>query len=236
MKQKNLPIMLLLSLIMSNALISCKKDKTDPKPVCRVTGIIAGITATSFTYTADGKLSSQTDAAGTKKYRYVGNAIIITSTTGNVVNSITTVSLNGNGLAANVLVTDSVGVFLANRSIEYNGTEISKSIETTAAGDPPNTVKYTWSGGNLVSIDFGTSIQRLTYSTTRKSQTGDLEDIGNLVQGYVTQRSKNLVISQDFNGNISNYNYIFDQDGKITGFNTIFSGAAISFNYQYDCN
>ncbi len=236
MKKRKLCLTALVSFFIIAGFVSCKKTAAEPKPDCKIIAAISGSDVTSFTYNADGKLSSQTSASETKKFNYIGNAIIITSTTGSTVNSITTVSLNADGLASNALVTDSARIFLNNTAYEYNGIELSKSTLTSALGGDTFITTYTWSGGNLISIDFGSSILTLNYSIDKPSQTGDLEDIGNLLQGYKTQRSKNLFTSQDLNGDITIVNYVFDQEGKITAFNTIGSGPVFSSNYLYDCN
>lgn len=235
MQKNQLCFMLLAGFIISNSLLSCKKDAAPSKPDCKIVGVVSGSDVTTFTYNTDGKLSSQINANETKKFSYVGNTIIITSTTDSKINSVITVSLNANGLASNAFVTDSNGTFQSNIAYEYNGIELSRSIQTTASGGNPDTVTYTWSGGNLVSIDFGSGILTSNYSTDQPSQTGDVEDLGNLLQGFVTNRSKNLVTSNNFNGEIAIFNYTFDEQGKITAVNTVGRFPA-TFNYQYDCN
>ena len=101
MKKNKLFSLLLISFIMGYCLLSCKKNTAEPKPDCKIIAAISGSDVTSFTYNADGKLSSQTNSGETKKVTHIGDAIIITSTTGSTVNSITTVSLNADGLVSN---------------------------------------------------------------------------------------------------------------------------------------
>ncbi len=103
MKKNKLFSLLLISFIMGNCLLSCKKNTAEPKPDCKIIAAILGSDVTSFTYNADGKLNSQTNSEETKKFTHIDNAIIITSTTGSTANSITTVSLNADGLASNAL-------------------------------------------------------------------------------------------------------------------------------------
>lgn len=236
MKKNQLSLLLLAVFIIINGLLSCKKDAPPAKQDCKIVSLITGNEAIAFTYDTEGRLSSKTSATSTDKFVYNGNIVIITNTTGAVVNTITTVTLNANGLASNVSIVDGAGVNFSNITFEYNGTEVNKSTTTNPAGGDPSVTTFNWSGGNLTSFQTGANITILGYSATLPSQDGDFWHTLNLQQGYEVFRTKNVVTSVDSNGIISTNNFVFDADGKITQVNSISNGVVFTFNFQYDCN
>lgn len=236
MKKNQLYFLLLAVFIISNGLLSCKKNETPVKPDCKIVGVVVAGSATSFTYNADGTLSSENSSTGTTRLAYNGNTITITTTTGTEVTAIKTVTLNANGLASEVITTDAAGTVLSDVVLEYNGTELVKETSTTPGGDTFVTT-HTFSGGNMIASQSDTVITTLNYSNTIPAQTGDFWNLLNLVQGFETIKTKNALTSIESPGaSISTINYVFDTDGKITGFNSISNGVLTSFSYQYDCN
>ena len=235
MNKNQLCLTLLAGFIISNFLSSCKKDATPSKPNCKIVAVIAGNNATSFTYDTDGRLSSKSSSAGTDRFTYNGNTINITSTNGTTVNSVKTVTLNANGLASNVSTNDGAGTHLSDIVYEYQGTELSKETFTTPLGDTLITI-HAFSNGNMISSQTNTDTITFGYSTGVPANTGDLWNLSNLVQGYETIRTKNVLTSIESGGNISTINYVFDTEGKITGLNNVSNGVLVTFSYQYDCN
>ncbi len=235
MKKNQLCLLLLAGFIISNSLLSCKKDAPPSKPDCKIVALISGGSALAFTYDAEGRLSSKIGATATDKFAYNGNTIIITSTTGSVINTITTVILNANGLASNVSVSDATGANLSNTGYEYNGAEVSKATSTSASGGDPGIITFNWSGGNLTSFQSGSNITILGYSTNLPSQDGDFWHNLNLQQGYEVFRTKNVVTSVESGGTISTNSFVFDADSKITEVNAISNGVVFTINYEYDC-
>lgn len=236
MKKNQLFLTALVSLFIIAGFVSCKKDATPTKPDCKIVGVAAAGNAISFTYNADGKLSSKNSSTGTDRLTYNGNTITITTTTGTQVSTIKTVTLNVNGLASKVSTNDGAGTHLSDIVYEYNGTELSKETVTTSAGDTFITT-HTFSGGNMITSQSDANITTLNYSNNIPAQTGDLWSFSNLQQGYETIRTKNALTSIESPGSasISTINYVFDADGKITSLNNISNGVLFTFSYQYEC-
>ena len=235
MKKNHLYLALLAGFIVSNCLLSCKKDAAPKKPDCKIVALIIGSNATSFTYDADGRLISKNNATGTDRFAYNANTIIITSTNGANVNTVKTVTLNANGLASNVSTDDGAGTHLSDIVFEYNGTELSKETFTRPSGDTFITI-HTFRDGNMVSSHVDTNTPTFVYSTDVPAQIGDFWNLSNLVQGYETVRTKNVLTSVEDGGSISTINYVFDAEGKITGFSNISNGVLLTLSYQYECN
>lgn len=235
MKKNRLYLPLIAGFIISNCLLSCRKDVVPSKPDCKIVGIISGTNATSFTYNAEGKLSSKNSSAETDKLTYNGNTITITSTNGTKVIAIKTVTLNANGLASKVSTTDGAGTKLFDIVYDYNGAELSKETFTTPAGDTSITT-HIFSNGNMISSQIDSVNISFQYSTGIPAQTGDFWNASNLLQGYETIRTKNALTSFESTGSISTINYVFDADKKIIGLNNINNGVLLTFNYQYECN
>lgn len=161
--------MLLIS-FMSTCLLNCKKNTDDPKPDCKIVAITAGTTTNTFTYNADGKLSSHKNGDLTNKFIYNGNTITITNIKASVIDNISIVTLNADGLAFNVNLTDTNGTILNNTFYEYDGIELNKSI-TTGSGGLTDTTTYTRNDGNLVSFHVGSLTVISNYSTNKAAQT-----------------------------------------------------------------
>jgi YD repeat-containing protein len=73
MKKNQLCLTLLAGFIISNCLLSCKKDAAPSKPDCKIVAVISESNATPFTYDADGRLSSKNSSTGTDRFTYNGN-------------------------------------------------------------------------------------------------------------------------------------------------------------------
>ena len=233
MKQNKLCLTLLAGLIISNCMLSCKKDTATSKPDCKIVAVISGSNATSFTYDVNGRLSSKNSSAGTDRFTYNGNTINITSITGTTVNTIKTVTLNAKGLASNVSTNNGAGTHLSDIVYEYNGTELSKETFTTPLGDTFITL-HTFSDGNMISSQSNTAT--FGYSPDIPAKTGDFWSLSNLVQGYEIVRTKNALTSIEDGGSIATLNYVSDARGKITSLNSIANGILVTLSYQYECN
>ncbi|MEO5564857.1 MAG: hypothetical protein ABIR18_15525 [Chitinophagaceae bacterium] len=235
MKKRELLTTGLIGLFIVSGLLSCKKNDANPRPDCKIVAIIAGANATAFTYNADGKLNSK-NAATTDRLTYNGNIITITNSTGTTINTITTVTLNANGLASNAAVVNAAGTNLSNTAFEYNGKELSKSTITSASGGLPDITTYNWSGGNIVSFQNVSSITTFDYALDKPAQTGDFWNLQNLAQGFETIKTKNILKSFSTAATTTTINYDFDADGKITGLTGISGGAILlALTYQYEC-
>jgi len=228
----------LMAVIFTAAFASCKKDNA-PKPNCRIitaTQVPAGLNSTyNLTYNSEGKLSTVTAGDETTVYVYSGSTIIENSTISGIFNSKKIITLNANGLAANVRTEeDEAGAIWDNYVIEYNGTEILKDTYTTSEEGGPSIETYTWSGGNLVTIRAGTNTVTLEYYTDKPSQTGDYFNYKQLTTGYESFRTKNALKTKSDGSYITNYDYSFDADGKIISM-ILTETSTVTYYYQYQC-
>ena len=236
MKKRELLTTVLLGYLIFSGFISCKKNDAAHKPDCKIVAAIAGANATSFTYNADGKLSSK-NAATTDRFTYNGNIITITNSTGATINTTTTVTLNTNGFPSNTSLVNAAGTNLSSTAFEYNGNELSKSTITSSSGGVPDVTSYNWSGGNMVSFQNGSNITTFDYALDKPAQTGDFWNLQNLSQGFETIKTKNVLKSFSSADNITTINYSFDASGKISGLTGISGGAVLlALTYQYECN
>ena len=210
----------------------CKKTNSAAKPNCRIISVIAGANGIVLNYNTDGKLS-EIKGTVSNKLAYNGNTIIITNATGNIINTITTVTLNANGLASNASVADSTGKKLSNIAYEYNGIELSRSVSTQGSGTQPFITTYTWNGGNMVSSQAEGLTTSYDYAPDIPAQAGDFWGNTNLQQGYETLRTKNAVRKISTPATV--FNYSLDTDGKINSFVAVTNGTVISFSYGYEC-
>jgi hypothetical protein len=231
--------LIIMAAIFSAIIASCKKDET-PKQTCRIitaTRDISGMNSTfNLTYNSEGKLSSVTEGKKTSVYVYGGNTVIVNTTSDGLFYSKRIITLNTNGLASNSRTeNDITGADWDNSSYEYNGTEILKTTYTVSAGGAPTIETYKWNGGNIVSLTSGSTTYTLEYFTDKPSQPGDYFYFTELISGYYILKAKNALKSIITGADITNFDYNFDADGKITSF-ICTGGSSYTQTYQYQCN
>jgi hypothetical protein len=231
--------LLIMAVVFAAIIASCKKDEA-PKQTCRIitaTQVISGMNSTfNLTYNSEGKLSSVTEGKQTSVYVYGGNTVIVNTTSDGLFYSKRIITLNTNGLASNSKTeNDITGSDWDNISYEYNGTEIIKSTFTVSAGGAPTIETYKWSGGNMVSLTSGSTSTILEYFTDKPSQSGDYFYFTQLIAGYNVLKAKNALKSISTGSDITNFDYNFDADGKITSF-VCTGGSSYTQTYQYQCN
>ncbi len=232
--------MLLIAVIINAVSISCKKDST-PAPVCRIitiTTVSSGATTATnnFTYNSDGKISTSSDGTYSTTFVYSGNTEISTTTKEGVFHTKNIATINADGLTTNFRTeTNASGTNWYNQAYEYSGTEVIKSTYTTSAGVTPSIITLTWNGGNLVSVNDGSSTTTVEYYPDIQAQAGDYFDILQMETGYRIYKTKNAVKSTSSGTTINNFSYSFDAEGKIISM-IITSTSATTYNYQYQCN
>jgi hypothetical protein len=231
--------LILLAVLITVALASCKKDDAI-KTSCKIITAIqvpAGLSSTySFTYNSEGKLSTIKDDKLTSVIVYGGNTIVVNTTSaGGFFHSKKIITLNTNGFASNCKTeNDLTGDKWENDTFEYNGAELIKATSTTSDGGVPYIETYTWSGGNIVSITSGSTISTLEYFKDKPSQDGDILNFNQLTAGYNIVKVKNILKSVSAGSEITNFEYKFDADGKIASFVGIGS-STYTQTYQYQC-
>lgn len=232
--------LILIAVIFTVALVSCKKDDA-PKPSCRIItatpdASAAGYLTYNFSYNSEGKLSSSTIGTSTNTFAYSGSTVVETSTTGGVFSYKNIITLNANGMASNIRTeNDETGTNWSNQALEYNGTELIKSTSTNSSGGAATISAITWSGGNMITVTSGSSTSTIEYYTDKPAQTGDYLSLAQLAAGYEIYRTKNAIKSILAGSDISNFNYTFDADGKITSV-AIVGTSIVTYTYQFQCN
>ena len=235
MKTHQIFLMAFLCLSTITIFSACSKD--DPKPVCKIITITPGAgPAVNISYNSEGKISSISSGTTLTNFVYSGNTAIGTSTNSGTFSSKTIVTNNANGLAANIRTeSNESGTSWSNLALEYSGTELIKQTSTNSGGGVPDVTTVTWTGGNPTTITSGSSIQTVEYYADKPSQTGDYWDLAQTLQGYRIIRAKNAMKSILAGSSISNLDYIFDADGKITAIN-ITGASASTYSFQHQCN
>jgi hypothetical protein len=227
--------MITVSLLATGILFGCKKDSA-PKPTCVIITASGSGGPTNFTYNSEGKLTSISAGALTKSLAYSSNTVICITTNSGVFDNKKIITLNSNGLAANVRIENNMaGTYWENYVFEYNGTELTKQTLTNYAGGAPTIATCTWNGGNLVTSVVGTTTTTFEYYENKPTKAGDYFHITQFIEGYESIRNKNALKSVLAGSNISNIDYPSDADGKITSL--ILTGStSATVTYQYQCN
>ena len=234
MKLVRIYLMILVIVVIDLCLSGCNKNNASATRNCKIITLTAGSNAAAFTYNSDGKLNSFIGRT-TNLLTYAGNTITITSSSGGTISTVSTVLLNSSGLAINVSVADAAGVKVSNVLYEYNGTELSKSTTTNGFGGDANVTTYTWSGGNMISSQNGTSVTKFDYFNDIPAQEGDVWHVVHLQLGYELYRTKNALRTIEAGGTITTNTYKFDAEGKIVSTLGISGGVLFELNFLYDC-
>jgi hypothetical protein len=224
---------------------SCKKN-SDKRTTCRIVTVTQSSSGTSsainITYNNDGKISTlNTSSSGTstsKVFTYSGNTIIINTASGTFT-SRDSVTLDAKGRALNIRqFSDLTGNNWTNLRFEYNGNDLLKYHQTSDDDATEETTVAASSNGNMVGIQSSSSNTTLEYFTDKKVQPGDYLEIATLIQyGVSIYPHKNLVKTIDGgSGNITNFNYEFDADGRITKLIGTGGSSSTTLTYQYQCN
>ena len=240
MKRKNcirlLPLFIVI--ILSSAI--CKKDDVQNivPGTCRIataTGI--GSSPATISYQSNGKIAKIEYDDVVRTYTYGTNSIIILSKEGGSFDERKTLTLNNDGLPLNVRGDyNQAGTQWYNDAFEYIGKEVAKRIESDYTGAAPDTITYTWAGGNLIkeqSRSYGTV--NYAYYTDKTILAGDhfyFEQL--LTNGYQYVLNKNLLKSaQARNYPADNFYYTYDTDEKIISYK---ENNRATNNYTYKCN
>lgn len=238
------------------AATACSSDDDNPPPPppvaeCKIITLMiknGNNAPESFnvSYNNDGKISNVTHPNGKLTFTYGTQGIVQ-----NVFNSndeltrTSTIELNARELAEKITLDnyDPNNQTITSTTVllyEYNSQdEMIKEIRKTD-NDPEVTTILTWSGGNMVQLTDGVNTLNLGYFTDQPIQQGDyLQIFYNIEYGVPIYNNKNLLksIEQEQSGDIQNFNYEYDADGKITKFvvNSTNNPNNLEASYQYLC-
>ena len=216
---------------------SCSK-KNSTTPTCDITDITTSgslpAESIAITYNNTGKISTlvdtKTTATTTKVYTYSGNTVLVhTTNTGTTNVQTDSITLNGDGLMVSDLTREGTNVTLA--TYTYSGTSV-QSVTTQFGTDPPTTVSYTYTNGDI------TSAGGITYTYNDKpSSAGDFLQFQQLdLYGVVFMKTAHQCISLQEGNTLENFNYTYDPSGKITQMTATLGSNFGSFNYTYECD
>jgi hypothetical protein len=223
--------------------LSCKKEKEQPStaPSCRIVTALGGPDTYHFTYNPDGKVSSVLFLPLKQKYTYTyegSTTKVLYEINGNFESKLI-ITNNSFGFTTNVRrEQNKMGTIWYNQSAEYNGTQIAKMLYTSSDPNGPNfAVNYTWKDGNIASMEGGGQVITYEYYTDKRSMPGDWRSNNEMVEGYRFFDNKNLTKSIKNDSGITEIEYEFDTDGKITKQTVIEPENIESYTqYEYACN
>lgn len=220
--------------------LSCSK-KSSNKQTCQivtVTDVVSSNTPTTYniTYDNSGRISTEETSDGStstsRVFTYIGSTEIMTSTSGSATTT-DSIIINSDGLMAADYYTDPTTKAVT--TYTYNGTECIKAVYV-ANGGAPQTTTLTWTNGDLTSLSDGSNTSTYTYNTKTTVQ-GDYFQIVQLVNyGAVFIRNTHQVVAFQSGGSITNFNYTYDNTGKITALSGTAGSNVESISYQYTCN
>ena len=145
---------------------------------------------------------------------------------------------NPQGLATQVrLESNSAGTAGIKIRFLYSDTAMVRSFQSSFNNSNSLTSDYGWTDGNLVQISAGggSTVTLLEYFLDKPSQPGDYFHYINLSQGYSIFKTKNLLRRVSAGGDVLNFDYTFDADGKIKEMRL--SGSINSLiRITYNCN
>ena len=217
-------LQLLIILLHLAVLYACKKDDGPGKQPsnCKLTSLLvypAGQAqqTVSFQYDHEGRVKFINQDGTLYEYIYQGDAFtrVQPRSSGWVTRSY--IQLNAEGRPSirkdtiyNNQHINSTGAI----TYEYNSRgELEKGISNSSL--LPN-LSITWQNGNMVSITEGNTTMLLDYHTDKPNQDLSIMGLKFLMEfGAYTPKSKNLLKSVSSGGQQINFNYEFDEEGKI---------------------
>jgi hypothetical protein len=219
---------------------SCSK-KSSPAQTCRIITIQdvqASTTTYNITYNNQGQISTLQSVSGStttnKVFTYSGNTELIVTTSGGS-STTDSITLNSSGL-----ILSDLNVNGANKNLTtytYSGTQVEKSVAQANGTGPIVTTVFTFSNGDMTGFSDGTNTASFTYDAGKPSATGDYWQIVQLVNyGAPFVKTTHLVTGYTQGSTIDNFNYSFDNTGKITSLVNTAGSNVETISYQYSCS
>ena len=219
---------------------SCKKSSSSPS--CKLITVIDQYNSTTNTinisYNNDGKISTiqETGSSPFKKvFTYSGNLMMITTSNSSSVTSTDSVVLNSDGLISYSMVKDASNNKTVN-TYTYSGTQLLKSTYQYNGGTIQTTT-YTYTNGDLTGSSDGSNTAVYNYYTDKTFAEGDFLKLVQLINyGGLYVKNAHLIKGFQQGSTVENFNYIFDNTGKITGVTATTGSNIENVTYQYSCN
>jgi hypothetical protein len=222
-----------------------KNDDEVATPDCRmITAVITpsngNPTTVNFSYNNDGDISViqqvNNNNTTTKVFTYAADLIIITTSQGGSVTQTDSLKLNSNGLLASQVQRFNGSTSKTVNTFTYNANgQLLKTVTQSGSGTP-QTNTYTFTNGDLTSAT-GSSNLALTYFPDKPFIDGDYLKILQVLNiGVLYIKNVHLVKSMQTGSSLQNFNYEFDDTGKVSKL-TITTGSLVeTVTYQYDCD
>jgi hypothetical protein len=211
--------------------------------------LLASGNETAFTrifYDNDGRVAytqykSLTDST-TRVFIHNDSSVVITPT--NPLSPYDTIIMNGKGMPLRIkqAFDDHYDLF----TYVYDAAGLLQSsvysqASTSGANFRTSTLTYKFVNGDCSSSTYtdatGSSTTNYTYYTDKPAQDGDWQNFQSiLTYGAVTLRNKHLLRSSYSGSYVSEYNYTFDNSGKIVTAAYRFNNQVFRRTYEYDCS
>ena len=251
--ERSLPAFALIVLTVAT-ILSCKKDHHNPSGPCKVIGYYDTVTnrgaySTSFTelsYDQDGRisfvLSGNRDSLSVGwVFHYNGKKIVATP---NITNGpgVDTITLNDNGQPVTMQFEEINHAYRTHSDYFYGDSgRISYVIYYDQLGNSVDTAKYSYTNGDMTSIDYGHgNLTQYSYYTDKSASDAEFSCIESLTTyGIIFPSSKHMLKSVQASGYLESFSYTFDNDGRIvSGEETVIAtgGIVTKRTYVYDCS
>lgn len=219
---------------------SCKKSSSSPS--CKLVTVTDQYNSTTNTinisYNNDGKISTIQETGSSsfsKVFTYSGNLMMITTSNGSTVTATDSVVFNSDGLISYSMRKDASN----NKTVyiyTYSGTQLLKSTYQYNGGSITTTT-YTFTNGDLTGSSDGSNTAVYTYYTDKSLADGDYLKIVQLINyGGLYVKNAHLIKGFQQGSTVENFNYTFDNTGKITGVTATTGSNIENVTYQYSCN
>ena len=236
--------------------LGCKKSNSHISNSCRIVAnydtlfLPSGTetAATQIFYDNDGRVaytqSNATNPSITRVFIHHDSTIVITPT--NNASPTDTIIINDKGMPVRIKTTYVSNDYydLANYSYDAAGqlqsiTYVQASTSGANLRTATNTYKFV--NGDCVSSTYtdgtGSSTTNFTYYTDKPAADGDYRSFQSLANyGIVIIRNKHLLRSSHSGSYVSEYNYTFDNSGKIATATYRYNNQVFRNTYEYDCS
>jgi hypothetical protein len=237
-----------ISLVLVLVCFACKKDDSTQAPKCKLSGMIippgsngqSGVI--SFFYDSIGRLSNANADGRQITYKYLANGFATIepgNSAGWLTRSFTTVGADGKASTRRDTVYNGQSISsTTSTTYEYNNQGLLERIIRTGAHAAPSTF-FTWQNGNIVAVVSGTTTYgAIDYYTDKPNQQAfNTIELSLFIElGPYAPQSKKLMKSITSGGQQVNFEYLFDNYGKVTETRIIGGGAAAIVKHNYTCD
>ena len=234
----------------------CKKSTTHTSNACRIavnydTLLLPAGNETAITrifYDNDGRVAytqfKTLNDSSTRVFIYKDSAVVITPTNPN--SPYDTVIMNDKGMPVRIKREYASNDYYDLSTYSYDAAGVLQSnfmtqASTSGANLRTATNTYTFVNGDCVSSTYtdanGTSTTHYTYYTDKPTQDGDYQSFQSIASyGTVVVRNKHLLRSAQSGSYVSDYNYTFDNTGKIATATYRYNNQVFRNTYEYDCS